>query len=167
MTGVLAYIGLGSNLEQPLDHLHRALPELNALPRSSLRASSSFYLSSPMGPADQPDYVNAVAALNTQLQPLDLLDQLQRIEHAHGRERSLRWGPRTLDLDLLLYGDQVIRHDRLCVPHPGIGERSFVLLPLAELDPELEIPGLGAIGGVLAACPMESMPRRISIDHLQ
>ena len=162
MTRVLAYIGLGSNLQQPLAQLRRALPALNAIPRTSLRAASSFYLSSPMGPADQPDYVNSVAALDTGLQPLDLLDQLQRIEQAHGRQRGIRWGPRTLDLDLLLYGGQIIRNDRLTVPHPGIGKRAFVLLPLAELDPELQIPGVGVIADVMASCPVESMPRIIS-----
>jgi 2-amino-4-hydroxy-6-hydroxymethyldihydropteridine diphosphokinase len=159
MTGVLAYIGLGSNLEQPLDQLQRALTELHEIPRSRLLASSSLYLSSPMGPTDQPDYVNSVVALDTELPPLDLLDQLQRIEQAHGRERGLRWGPRTLDLDLLLYGDQLIQNDRLSVPHPGTGERDFVLLPLAELAPELEIPGLGAISDVLSACTMKSACR--------
>ena len=159
MTQVLAYIGLGSNLEQPLDQLHRALSELQRIPRSSLQASASFYLSSPMGPADQPDFINSVAALHTELSPLDLLDQLQRIEQTHGRERGLRWGPRTLDLDLLLYGDQLIQNDRLSVPHPGIGERAFVLLPLAELVPDLEVPGLGAVSDLLAARKFETPPR--------
>ena len=161
MKQVLAYIGMGSNLQQPLDQLHRALPELHEIPRTSLQASSSFYISSPMGPADQPDYINGVAALRTGLAPLDLLDQLQRIEQAHGRQRGLRWGPRTLDLDLLLYGDQVIQNDRLSVPHPGIAERAFVLLPLAELAPELEIPGLGAVSDLLAACEIQDAPRII------
>ena len=157
----LAYIGMGSNLEQPLDQLQRALTELRDIPGSSLQASSSFYISSPMGPADQPDYVNAVAALRTELSPLDLLDQLQQIEQAHGRQRGPRWGPRTLDLDLLLYGDQFILNDRLSVPHPGIGERAFVLLPLAELAPELEIPGLGIVSDLLAACDTQDTPSRL------
>ena len=161
MKAVLAYIGMGSNLEQPLDQLQRSLPELDELPRSSLQASSSFYLSSPMGPADQPDYVNCVAALRTGLSPLELLDQLQQIEQAHGRRRGPRWGPRTLDLDLLLYGNQVMLNDRLSVPHPGIGERAFVLLPLAELAPELEIPGLGVVSDLLAACDTQNAPRPI------
>lgn len=161
MTQVLAYIGLGSNLEQPLDQLQRALSELQQIPRSSLQDKASFYLSSPMGPADQPDFINSVAALHTELPPLDLLDQLQRIEQAHGRERGLRWGPRTLDLDLLLYGEQVIQNNRLSVPHPGIGERAFVLLPLAELAPDLEIPGLGTVSDLLAARKFETPPRII------
>ena len=158
MKPVLAYIGMGSNLEQPLEQLQRALPELHGIARSSLQASSSFYVSSPMGPADQPDYVNSVAALRTELSPLNLLDQLQQIEQAHGRQRGPRWGPRTLDLDLLLYGDQLILNDRLSVPHPGIGERAFVLLPLAELAPELEIPGLGIVSDLLAACDTQTRP---------
>jgi len=149
MTQVLAYIGLGSNLEQPVDQLQRALPELNQIPGSSLQASSSLYLSSPMGSTDQPDYVNSVAILHTELPPMGLLDELQRIEQAHGRIRTQHWGPRTLDLDLLLYGDKILQNDRLRVPHPGIGERSFVLLPLAELAPDLQIPGLGAVSEVL------------------
>lgn len=161
MKRVLAYIGMGSNLQQPLDQLYRALAELNGIPRTSLQASSSFYTSSPMGPADQPDYINAVAALHTELAALDLLDQLQRIELAHGRQRGLRWGPRTLDLDLLLYGDQVIQNERLSVPHPGIARRAFVLLPLAELAPELEVPGLGTVSDMLAGLEIEDVARII------
>ena len=161
MKRVLAYIGMGSNLQQPLDQLYRALAELNGIPRTSLQASSSFYTSSPMGPADQPDYINAVAALHTELAALDLLDQLQRIELAHGRQRGLRWGPRTLDLDLLLYGDQVIQNERLSVPHPGIARRAFVLLPLAELAPELEVPGLGTVSDILAGLEIEDVARII------
>ena len=161
MKRVLAYIGMGSNLQQPLDQLYRALAELNGFPRTSLQASSSFYTSSPMGPADQPDYINAVAALHTELAALDLLDQLQRIELAHGRQRGLRWGPRTLDLDLLLYGDQVIQNERLSVPHPGIARRAFVLLPLAELAPELEVPGLGTVSDMLAGLEIEDVARII------
>lgn len=161
MKQVLAYIGMGSNLQQPLDQLHRALPELHEIQRTSLQASSSFYISSPMGPPDQPDYINGVAALHTELAPLDLLNQLQEIELAHGRQRGLRWGPRTLDLDLLLYGDQIIQNDRLSVPHPGIAERAFVLLPLAELAPELKVPGLGAVSDLLAACETQDASRII------
>ena len=161
MKRVLAYIGMGSNLQQPLDQLYRALAELNGIPRTSLQASSSFYTSSPMGPADQPDDINAVAALHTELAALDLLDQLQRIELSHGRQRGLRWGPRTLDLDLLLYGDQVIQNERLSVPHPGIARRAFVLLPLAELAPELEVPGLGTVSDMLAGLEIEDVARII------
>lgn len=146
---MLAYIGLGSNLQQPMAQLQQALSELDQVPGSRLQASSSFYLSSPMGPVEQPDYINSVAALQTELSALALLDELQQIEQLHGRVRRQHWGPRTLDLDLLLYADQIIRSDRLSVPHPGIGGRAFVLLPLAELAPGLQIPGLGVVADVL------------------
>ncbi len=151
MTRVRVYIGLGSNLGQPQEQLREALNELDQMPQTRLQLSSSFYLSSPMGPSDQPDFVNGVAELVTELPPLELLDQLQAIEHAHGRERGMRWGPRTLDLDLLLYGDQVMHSERLTVPHPGIAKRAFVLAPLAEIAPTLEVPGLGDVASLWAA----------------
>ena len=107
-----------------------------------------------MGPKDQPDYVNAVMAIETSLAPLDLLDLLQSIESLEGRVRlGERWGPRTLDLDLLLYGEQVIQHPRLVVPHPGLAVREFVLHPLAEILPDLEVPGLGRIRELAEQCP--------------
>lgn len=140
-TFVRAYIGLGSNLGDPLAQLRSAVKALEQLPGSRLTAVSRFYRSSPMGPGDQPDYLNAVAMLDTTLEPLALLDALQAIEQQQGRVRSgERWGPRTLDLDLLLYGAEEIDHPRLRVPHPGIRERNFVLVPLAELAPELRFP---------------------------
>lgn len=106
-----------------------------------------------MGPQDQPDYLNAVVKFQTDLDPLALLDVLQDIETHHGRVRSgERWGPRTLDLDLLLYADQVIDTPRLTVPHPGIADRSFVLLPLAELTPDLTIPVLGEVSDLVGQC---------------
>lgn len=150
---VRAFIGLGSNLEQPERQISQAFDELSSLPQTRLQARSSLYRSPPMGPADQPDYLNAVAQLQTGLEPQTLLSELQRIEHLHGRERALRWGARTLDLDLLLYGDRRIDTPTLSVPHPGMAQRHFVLYPLAELAPDLEIPGLGALAGLLAACP--------------
>jgi len=114
---------------------------------------SSVYETEPMGPADQPDFLNAVVALHTQMPALDLLDVLQNIESLHGRVRDgERWGPRTLDLDLLLYGEHIIDTPRLSVPHPGIAERSFVLLPLQELEPELVVPGKGAISTLATQC---------------
>ena len=105
-----------------------------------------------MGPQDQPDYVNAVVELSTSLQAEVLLDQLQAAERAQGRTRTRRWGPRTLDLDILLYGQNVYATDRLRVPHPGIAQRNFVLYPLAEVNAELQIPGLGSIQSLLARC---------------
>jgi 2-amino-4-hydroxy-6-hydroxymethyldihydropteridine diphosphokinase len=113
-----AFIGLGSNLENPGAQLARAIAELATLPNTKLAAQSPFYRSKPLGPQDQPDFINGCAWLKTSLPPLELLDQLQAIELAHGRERVQHWGPRTLDLDLLLYGNRVIDHPRLHVPHP-------------------------------------------------
>lgn len=128
------YIGLGSNLADPQQQLRGALQALAELPGSRLAAVSSLYASDPLGPADQPRYVNAVAALETDLEPLALLDALQRIELAQGRERKAeRWGPRTLDLDILLFGERLIDQPRLQVPHYHMQARAFVLYPLAEI----------------------------------
>lgn len=146
-----AFIGLGSNLDDPVRQVRSALAELADLPRTRLLRHSSLYRSPPMGPSGQPDYVNAVALLETALEPIELLDALQAIEAAHGRRRELRWGPRTLDLDLLIYGELCLDHPRLLLPHPGIGERAFVLVPLAEVAPELEIPGRGPVAALAAA----------------
>ncbi len=151
-----AYIGLGSNLQAPRRQLERALEALAALPRSQVLKASRFYRSPPLGPADQPDYLNAVALLETELAPLALLDRLQALENAQGRVRTRRWGPRTLDLDLLLYDRRRIDHPRLQVPHPGIAERDFVLKPLAEIAPGLEVPGLGRVAALLAQCPLDT-----------
>ncbi|MBL0441125.1 2-amino-4-hydroxy-6-hydroxymethyldihydropteridine diphosphokinase [Aeromonas veronii] len=148
------FIAIGSNLSDPLGQARRAVAALARLPESLLVEASSFYSSRPMGPADQPDYVNAVARLNTRLAPLALLDQLQKIELEQGRVRKdERWGPRTLDLDLLLYGDQVINHERLIVPHYGMKEREFVLLPLAEIAPALVLPCGTPLARLVARCP--------------
>lgn len=154
MTRVVAYIGLGSNLENPQVQIETAFGELDGLPGSRLLARSSLYVSAPMGPADQPDYINAVAALNTGLSPLALLDSLQAIEQRHQRKRTVLWGPRTLDLDILLYGEQRIDSQRLKVPHPGMTLRNFVLYPLAEIagDPDMDVPGSGALNSLLAQC---------------
>jgi len=149
---VVAYIGIGSNLDDPAAQVLRAFDELDALPDTRLEARSSLYGSRPLGPPDQPDYVNAVARLTTGLEPLQLLDALQSIERDHRRERGVRWGPRTLDLDLLLYGDRRIDHERLSVPHPQMHRRDFVLRPLVEISPELDIPGQGALLELLNTC---------------
>ncbi len=141
----VAYIGLGSNLDDPRRQVTQALAELGSLPGSRLLASSSLYRTPPMGPPGQPDYINAVAQIETALAPHALLDALQAIERAHDRVRSVRWGPRTLDLDLLLYDQQEIADERLCVPHPGLTERAFVVLPLLEIAPTLRVPGFGAL----------------------
>ncbi|WP_456413262.1 2-amino-4-hydroxy-6-hydroxymethyldihydropteridine diphosphokinase [Thiolapillus sp.] len=156
---ISAFIGLGSNLHHPERQLLRALEELDALPETRLHCASSLYESAPMGPQDQPDYLNAVAEIRTGLTPLALLDELQRIEEAHGRIREQRWGPRTLDLDLLLYGKQVIREPRLRVPHPGIARRAFVLRPLEEIAPGLLVPELGEVEELSAACADQQVRR--------
>ncbi|TLF53665.1 2-amino-4-hydroxy-6-hydroxymethyldihydropteridine diphosphokinase [Halomonas urmiana] len=135
------WIGLGSNLENPREHVARALEELDCLPLTRRVAASRLYASRPVGPADQPDYVNAVAHLVTRLSPLALLDQLQALEQRHGRVRGRRWGPRTLDLDLLLYDDRRLALPRLTLPHPEMTRRAFVLVPLAELAPSLALDG--------------------------
>ena len=147
-----SYIGLGSNLAGPEAQLTAALAALDQLPETVLVQYSSFYRSTPLGPSDQPDFINAVALLNSDLVAKDLLFQLQLIENRQGRVRhGQRWGPRTLDLDILLYGNEVIDEPGLTVPHPEIRYRNFVLMPLLELAPDIEIPGLGKADESLAA----------------
>jgi 2-amino-4-hydroxy-6-hydroxymethyldihydropteridine diphosphokinase len=135
-----AYVALGSNLEQPESQVEKAFAELNALPDSRLVLRSSLYRSAPMGPADQPDFVNAAAGLLTRLAPEALLAELHQIEKRMGRERVVRWGPRIIDLDLLLLGEQRVVSDVLQLPHPGLLERAFVLMPLGEIAPHLRLP---------------------------
>ncbi len=156
---VTAYIGLGGNLADPLEHLRSARLAIAAVPGIRELAFSGFYRSAPMGPAEQPDYVNAVMAVETTLAPHDLLKALQAIESSHGRVRTgLRWGPRTLDLDILLYGGEQIADETLTVPHPGIAEREFVLYPLAAIaPPDLEIPGKGSLSRLVGACPRRGL----------
>lgn len=151
-SGVTAYIGLGSNLENPAGQVRAALSELAGLPQTRLLLQSSLYQSAPMGPADQPDYINAVAALETCLVADELLVALQTLESQHRRVRQERWGPRTLDLDLLLYGDQIINSEHLVVPHPGLGERLFVLQPLFDIAPLLVLPNNQAVAELLNQC---------------
>lgn len=153
MAEVDAWIGLGSNLDDPENQVKSAFEDLRGLEGCTLEAVSSLYCSPPMGPKDQPDYVNAVARLRTGLPAEALLAALLAIEQRHARVRGRPWGPRTLDLDLLLYGRAIIDRKGLTVPHPGIAERNFVLYPLAELEPGLVIPGLGALEDLLGRCP--------------
>ena len=147
MAPIDAFVGLGSNLQEPERQVRDALAQLAELPGSRLVAASSLYRNPPMGPADQPDYVNAVAWLSTTLSAPELLSSLQGIERRHGRVRGQveRWGPRVLDLDLLLWGQERIEADGLTVPHPGLPARAFVLYPLAELAPAMDVPGLGRV----------------------
>jgi 2-amino-4-hydroxy-6-hydroxymethyldihydropteridine diphosphokinase len=155
-----AVIGLGSNLKRPLEQVQQAISALAALPRTRLLQVSSLYRSVPMGPAGQPDYINAVAELETELEAHALLDALQSIEQQHGRVRDgQRWGARTLDLDILLYSDAVIADVRLQIPHPGMAGRNFVLYPLAEILPEMVVPGLGELRLLLESCPDTGLQR--------
>ena len=156
-----AYIGLGSNLDGPAKQLENTFELLDEIPRTRLLQRSSLYRSAPFGGIEQPDFVNAVAALLTQLPAPRLLKELQRIETARGRERGdVQWGPRVLDLDLLVYSTQKIDTSDLKVPHPGIIERNFVLLPLGEIAPNLIIPGLGRVAG-LDVCSSDPQITRI------
>lgn len=133
-------IGLGANLDSPQQQILAACHQLQQAPHVLQFELSSLYSSSPMGPQDQPDYVNAVAIFNTDLAAHALLDLMQAIELQHGRVRAQHWGPRTLDLDLLFYGEERINDSRLIVPHPGILEREFVVIPLAEIRPNFLLP---------------------------
>ncbi|SIT11435.1 2-amino-4-hydroxy-6-hydroxymethyldihydropteridine diphosphokinase [Neptunomonas antarctica] len=153
------YIGLGSNLESPRQQVTTALEELKQIPGCTLLSSSSLYRSDPVGPAGQPDYVNAVALLDTALTPEALLDQLQILEQQHRRVRHTHWGPRTLDLDIIMFGDLIINSDRLAVPHPFAGERNFVLWPLSEISPGLIFPDGRSINDLLVACPLGTLEK--------
>ena len=153
------YIGMGSNLADPADQLRSAVQALAQLPDSRLIGVSAFYQSDSLLPG-QPRYTNAVAAIDSSLAPLDLLDALQAIELDQGRERLERWGPRTLDLDILLFGDRLIDEPRLKVPHYQMHLRAFVLYPLAELAPAtLQLPDGRLLSDLLAGCPFVGLER--------
>ncbi len=156
---VRVYIGLGSNLNQPILQIKTALAALSTIPETCRVQHSSLYCSAPLTldinatVITQPDYINAVAALDTQLQPMQLLAELQVLEQRLGRTRNVeRWGPRILDLDLLLYADQQWQSEALTVPHPRLHERSFVLYPLLEIAPDLHVPGQGSVRELAAHC---------------
>lgn len=148
---IRAFIGLGSNLNDPQRQIETAVRALGELPRSTLLAVSPLYQSLPWGDPNQDDFINAVAMLDTELAALPLLASLLEIERQQGRDRSAarRNGPRTLDLDLLLYGDQTFDQPQLQLPHPRMHERAFVLLPLADVAPDLLIPGVGVVRSLL------------------
>lgn len=135
---ITVYVALGSNLENPLSQLKQAVETLQKSAKNL--HVSPFYGSKPLGPQDQPDYINAVVKFDTALQPIELLDWLQSIENEQGRVRLRRWGERTLDLDILLYGDEIITNERLTVPHYDMKNREFVIVPLHDLSPELVLP---------------------------
>lgn len=157
---IRVYIALGSNLAQPLDQVKCALEALAHLPRTTFIGCSSFYRSKPLGPQNQPDYLNAVVALDTALPADQLLDCTQAIEQNQGRVRKAeRWGPRTLDLDILLYGDEVIDNERLTVPHYDMKNREFMLYPLAEIAAELRFPDGELLQDILSRVPLNGLTR--------
>ncbi len=155
----IAFVGLGSNLGNPASTVRLGIAALAELPLTQVVAASSLYLSAPVGHAGQPDFVNAVAKISTGFSPQTLLAALLAIEQRHGRERSFRNAPRTLDLDLLLYDADSFAGAGLSVPHPRMHERAFVLAPLIEIAPDCVIPGVGAASGWLARCAGQSFTR--------
>jgi len=159
------YIGLGSNLDDPQKQVRQALHELSVMDECQLLDHSSLYRSDPVGPQDQPDFINAVAKLMTSLSPEALLDRLQWLEQRHQRVRKQHWGPRTLDLDILLFEQKIIATPRLKIPPPPIGERSFVLYPLFEIDPGLVFPDGTPLSKLTARCPIGTLERLTSPDR--
>lgn len=150
---VTAYVGIGSNLDDPAAHVLQAFEDLGRLPKTRVLARSPLYRSPPLGPQDQPEFVNAAAAIETSLTPQELMQALLGVEARHGRRRDgTRWGPRSLDLDLLLFGEMVMDQPGLVLPHPGLHERAFVLYPLADIAPGLAVPGLGTVDLLRERC---------------
>lgn len=157
---IQVYIGLGSNLADPSQQLNLAFECLADMPDTDLVARSSLYLSQPMGPQDQPNYVNAVALLYSKLTAEQLLSQTQKIESQQGRVRKdNRWGPRTLDLDILLYGQEFIQTDRLTIPHYGMKSREFVLYPLYEIAENLILPCGDKLADLINSCPLNGLQK--------
>lgn len=151
-----AYVALGSNLGDSKQHMLDAMDALAALPGTQVMARSRIYRTPPWGKLDQPDFLNAVVVLETELEPHDLLDALLNIERIAGRERNgERWGPRTLDLDLLHIAGKTVNSERLTLPHPHLADRAFVLLPLHDVAPELDIPGQGKVVDLLRAVDIQ------------
>ncbi len=155
----IAYVGIGSNQGDARAHVLQAFEELAQLPETRLEGRSALYRSAPVEAPGQPDYVNAAAGVDTELSAAQLLAALQDIEHRHGRERPYPNAPRTLDLDLLLYDDAVFQSAMLTLPHPRLHQRAFVLKPLLDLDPRLEVPGHGAARDLLAGCAGQRVDR--------
>jgi 2-amino-4-hydroxy-6-hydroxymethyldihydropteridine diphosphokinase len=160
---VRVYIGIGSNLEDPVAQVKDAIEELEMLPDTILAGRSSLYSNKPMGPQDQPDYINAVVGLDTLLSAQDLFARLVKIEELAGRVRDGdKWGPRILDLDLLLYGKKKIDEADLQVPHPGLHERDFVIIPLAEVAGNMNIPGHGLLSTLINQVENHSLKKVIT-----
>jgi 2-amino-4-hydroxy-6-hydroxymethyldihydropteridine diphosphokinase len=159
MAAVKAFVGLGANLGDPEAQVRGAIAALEAIPGTRLLVASSLYRSAPVGVGEQPDFINAVAAIETGLSARALLDELLAIEARFGRRRDSPGSPRTLDLDLLLYGDCVIAESGLIVPHPRMHERAFVLAPLAEIAPDTIVPRKGAVAALLASCANQKVEK--------
>ncbi|WP_299076132.1 2-amino-4-hydroxy-6-hydroxymethyldihydropteridine diphosphokinase [uncultured Paraglaciecola sp.] len=158
------YIGLGSNLSQPEQQIQKACESLAAIPGSELIKCSSLFQSRPMGPQDQPNYVNAVALLNTRLAPDSLLQHTQSIENNQGRVRKAnRWGPRTLDLDILLFGHMQLDSPHLTIPHSGLQQREFVLYPLYDIAPNLVLPSGEKLSDLVDACPLNGLQKMTNL----
>ena len=155
----LAYVGIGSNQENPRRQVEQAFGELGKIPRTRLTRKSSLYRSEPMGYAEQPEFVNAVAELDSALSALEMLQQLKRIEMRHGRKRSFPGAPRTLDLDLLLYGKELLRSKKLTLPHPRMHQRRFVLDPLVEIAPGITVSGGRKARALLKNCEKQIVQR--------
>ncbi len=154
-----AYVALGSNLEDPIRQIQSAYQKITELPGTHLLQRSSFYKSAPVGRINQPDFINAVAKINTILTPFELLDALLSIESQHGRVRESRNAPRTLDLDILLYGNLQLNDNKLIIPHPRMSQRAFVLYPLLEIEPKCHIPGHGRIDQLITTCSSQIIER--------
>jgi 2-amino-4-hydroxy-6-hydroxymethyldihydropteridine diphosphokinase len=160
---VRAYIGIGSNLSNPVAQVLEAVDELGMIPDTILVKRSSLYSGKPMGPADQPDFVNAVVSLDTLLSAEELHRTLVSIEDQQGRSRDgEQWGPRIIDLDLLLYGNSIIDTETLTVPHPGMHERDFVIIPLEEIAGNVKIPGRGFLYSLINKCQSHSLKKLIT-----
>lgn len=158
--GSLVYVGLGGNLGDARRHVSRAIDELNEIRGCRLLAHSSLYRSAPMGPVAQDWYVNAVAGLQVELEPQELLDRLQELERSHGRFRGgERWGPRTLDLDILLFGDRIVDRPGLTIPHPGLTNRNFVVYPLLQIAPDMVLPDGRRLADVASRLDREGLEK--------
>jgi 2-amino-4-hydroxy-6-hydroxymethyldihydropteridine diphosphokinase len=164
LSAATAYVALGSNLDDPARQLRRGLEALDALPGTRVLRASAFYRSAPVGYADQPDFVNAVAAIETTLGPRALLEALLEIERRRGRVREFQNAPRTLDLDIVAYADCIVNEPGLVIPHPRMHERAFVVVPLAEIAPDAIVPGHGAARELAQRVDAASVTR-VKADH--
>ena len=153
----VAYISIGSNLNNPRHQVKSAIEKFKSAKNMTIEGISSWYRSLPMGPKNQPSYINGVIKISTKLSPKELLVTLQKIENTHGRVRTQRWGPRSLDLDILLYGSLTINVDNLIIPHPGLKIRNFVLLPLADIAPRLVLPDGSSLDSLLENCSLKGI----------